>query len=237
MATAEDRTGRSAHTDGRGRPPGTRTTGSVLARASRPLACAAAVACLSLSLHPGSLHPGSLHPGGGRSGAPADAPRLGAHPPRAAKDSWVLRADRLVLRGARFHGTTTVHTATGTVRALRFTVRSLDAVDLDLTAGRGRAALRLRARPATTSTIKGKGAHGVVTLYVRKLSGRVTGLGGSPLPARRTVTVTPGAVPRWLSHPVTRTRTITLVSATVAQVAQLGGRLSIKGPWLRAAAR
>jgi hypothetical protein len=149
----------------------------------------------------------------------------------------VLHADRLVLRGARFHGTATVHTATGTVRALKFTVRSLDAVDLDLTAGRGRAALRLRARPATTSTIKGKGAGGMVTLYVRKLSGRVTGLGGSPLPAHRTVAVTPGAVPRWLSHPVTRTRTITLVSATVAQVVQFGGRLSIKGPQLRAAAR
>ncbi|MGW4906378.1 hypothetical protein [Streptomyces sp. NPDC004270] len=232
MATADDRADGSAHTDGRGRPRRTRTTGSVLGRALRPLACAAAVSCLSLSLHPGFLRPGV-----GLSAAPADAPRLGAHPPRAAKGSWVLRADRLVLRGARFHGTATVHTATGTVRALKFTVRSLDAVDLDLTAGRGRAALRLRARPATTSTLKAQGARGVVTLYVRKLSGRVTGLGGSPLPAHRTVTVAPGAVPRWLSRPVTRTRTITLVSATVTQVVQLGGRLSIKGPRLRAAAR
>ncbi|MGW7237781.1 hypothetical protein [Streptomyces sp. NPDC054804] len=227
MAAADDRTGRGVHTDERGRPRRTGTTGSVLARASRPLACAAAVACLSLSLHPAV----------GVSSAAADAPRLGPRPLRAAEGSWVLRADRLVLRGARFHGTVTVRTATGTVRALRFTVRSLDAVDLDLTAGRGRAALRLRARPATTSSFKGQGADGVVTLYVRKLSGRVTGLGGGPLPAHRGVTVTPDAVPRWLAHPVARTRTITLVSASVAQAVQIGGRLSIKGPRWRAAAR
>lgn len=224
MAAADDRTGRPVPTGGPGRPRRAGTTRSVLARALRPLACAMAVTCLS------------LYPAVSGSTAPADASRPGA-PPRTGRGTLVLRADRLVLRGARFHGTATVHTATGSVRTLRLTVRSLDAVDLDLTAGRGRAALRLRARPETTATVRGLGADGVVTLYVRKLSGRVTGLGGGRLPAHRTVTVTPGAVPRWLAHPATRTRTITLVSATVTQVVQRGGRLSIKGAQLRAAAR
>lgn len=222
MTTADD--GASARTGGPGRQHRGRTT-TALARASAPLACAAAVACLSLSLFP--------HPAASGGQAPAGAPRPG--PSAADKDSLVLHADRLVLRGARFHGTVTVRTATGTVRAVKLTVRSLDAVDLDLTAGRGRAALRLRARPATTATLKGQGAAGVVTLYVRRLTGRVTGVGGGPLPARRAVAVTPGAVPRWLARPAGRARTITLVSATVTQVVQCGGRLSVKGAELRAA--
>ncbi|WP_225101746.1 hypothetical protein [Streptomyces sp. CoH27] len=67
----------------------------------------------------------------------------------------------------------------------------------------------------------------MVTLYVRTLSGTVTGVGGSALPAHRTVTITPDAVPDWLSHPVTPTRPITLVAATVEQIAQFGGRLTL----------
>ncbi|MEU6506182.1 hypothetical protein [Streptomyces sp. NPDC046942] len=72
----------------------------------------------------------------------------------------------------------------------------------------------------------GQGADGVVTLYVRTLSGTVTGVGGSSLPAHRTVTITPDAVPDWLSH-VTPTRPITLVAATVEQIAQFGGWLTL----------
>ncbi|MFI2203132.1 hypothetical protein ACH47Z_20570 [Streptomyces sp. NPDC020192] len=191
---------------------------------------------------PGSTAPHAPRPADGTaratasvSSAPADAP-LDPSWARPAKISWVLRADRLVLRGARFRGVVTVRTAAGTVRALKLTVRSLDAVDLDLTAGRGRAAMRLRAGPATTSTLRGQGADGVVTLYVRTLSGTVTALGAGPLPAARTVTITPDAVPDWLSHPVTPTRTITLVAATASQITQSGGRLSLTGPQLRAAA-
>ncbi|MFJ9347569.1 hypothetical protein [Streptomyces sp. NPDC101237] len=225
MTTTDD--GASTRT---GRPARPRRTGpatAALARASAPLACAAAVACLSLSLVP--------HPAASGRQAATGAPRPG--PSAADRGSLVLRADRLVLRGARFRGTATVRTATGTVRAVKLTVRSLDAVDLDLTAGRGRAALRLRARPATTATLKGQGATGEVTLYVRKLSGRVTGVGGGPLPAHRALAVTPDAVPRWLARPAGQTRTITLVSATVTQVVQRGGRLSVKGAELRAAPR
>ncbi|MFF7472958.1 hypothetical protein [Streptomyces sp. NPDC008092] len=199
-----------------------------LRRVARPLAAALAVAGVAVLLRLDVPHvPGVA------SGA-----RLGSAPlVRPAKGPCVLRADRLVLRGARFRGVVSVRTGTGSVRALKFTVRSLDAVNLDLTAGRGRAAMRLRARPATTATLKGQGAGGVTTLYVRKLTGRVTGLGGGPLPADRTVSVTPDAVPRWLSHPATRTRTITLAAATASQITQFGGRLSIRGPQLRTTAR
>ncbi|MEW1777008.1 hypothetical protein [Streptomyces sp. NPDC086777] len=204
-----------------------RTAGRALGRTARPLAGALAVVAVALLLRPDVPHvPGSV---GARHASPP--------PVRPAKGPCVLRADRLVLRGARFRGVVSLRTGTGSVRALKFTVRSLDAVNLDLTAGRGRAAMRLRARPATTSTLKGPGAGGVATFYVRRLTGRVTGLGGGPLPADRTVSVTPDAVPRWLSHPATRTRTITLAAATASQITQFGGRLSIKGPQLRTTAR
>ncbi|MFK0284664.1 hypothetical protein ACIQVL_29930 [Streptomyces sp. NPDC090499] len=200
----------------------------MLGRTARPLA--AALAVVAVAVLPRLDVP---HVPGGALGA-----RAGAPPPvRSAKGPCVLRADRLVLRGARFRGVVSLRTGTGSVRALKFTVRSMDALNLDLTAGRGRAAMRLRARPATTSTLKGPGTGGVTTFYVRRLTGRVTGLGGSPLPADRTVSVTPDAVPRWLSHPATRTRTITLAAATASQLTQFGGRLSIRGPQLRTTAR
>ncbi|MEV5955958.1 hypothetical protein AB0M11_19655 [Streptomyces sp. NPDC051987] len=211
----------------------TGTARLVPGRVARPLAAALAVTCLALLPH---LDVG--RPAGGGAGAAAE--RLGTTPPvRAAKAPCVLRADRLVLRGARFRGVVSLRAGTGTVRALKFTVRSLDAVDLDLTVGRGRAAMRLRARPATTSTLSGQGAGGVATLYVRRLTGRVTGLGGSPLPAHRNLTVTPDSVPRWLARPAPHaaTRTITLARATASQLTQFGGRLSIKGPQLRTTAR
>ncbi|MBW8796939.1 MAG: hypothetical protein JF597_26070 [Streptomyces sp.] len=200
----------------------------MIGRVARPLAGALAVVAVA-----GLLRLGVPHLPGGVSGA-----RVGSSAPvRPAKGPCVLRADRLVLRGARFRGVVSVRTGNGRARALKFTVRSLDAVSLVLTAGRGRAAMRLRARPASISTLRGPGAGGVATLYVRRLTGRVTGLGGGPLPADRTVSVTPDAVPRWLSHPATRTRTITLAAATASQITQFGGRLSIKGPELRTAAR
>jgi hypothetical protein len=207
--------------------PCARTAGRVPGRAARTLAAALAVVAVLVLPRPDVPH---LSGSGGA--------RLGSSPPaRPAKGPCVLRADRLVLRGARFRGVVSLRTGTGSVRALKFTVRSLDAVNLDLTAGRGRATMRLRARPATTSTLKGPGTGGVATIYVRRLTGRVTGLGGSPLPADRTVSVTPDAVPRWLSHPATRTRTITLAAATASQITQFGGRLSIKGPQLRTTRR
>ncbi|MFF7979962.1 hypothetical protein ACFZDK_12665 [Streptomyces sp. NPDC007901] len=197
-------------------------------RVPRPVVCALAVACGPWA----ALHP--VPSWGAGAAAPGAAARLDPLPARAAKGSWVLRADRLRLRGARFRGVVTVRTAGGKVRAMKLTVRSLEAVDLDLTAGRGRAAIRLRTG-STTSTFKGAGTKGVVTLYVRRLSGTVTGLGGRALPADRTVTVTPDAVPDWLSRPAAAVRTITLTTATATQVAQFGARLSVRGSRLRAA--
>ncbi|MGW1758990.1 hypothetical protein [Streptomyces mirabilis] len=195
-----------------------------------PLACALAVAGLPLVLQlatPGASK-ALLAPGGIRtSKAPADAgPPVARLAGRPANVPWVLRADRLVLHGSAFRGVVTVRTAAGSTRVLKFTARSLDFGDLDLTAGRGRAAMRLRTKPATTSTVKGKD---VVTLYTQKLSGTLVGLGGAPLPADRNVTVTPDTLPPWLSRPAVPTRTITFENVTVSQVAQLSGDMSIAG--------
>ncbi|WP_369391539.1 hypothetical protein AB5J72_30940 [Streptomyces sp. CG1] len=161
--------------------------------------------------------------------APLDPP-----PTRPTTISWVLRADRLVLRAVGFRGVVTVRTAAGPIRALTFVARSVEAVNLDVTAGRGRAAVRLRARSRTTLT--GQGSDGVVPLYIRSLSGTVTALDGAPLPANRTVTITPDAVPSWLAHPATLTRTITCVDAAVSPVAQFGGNLTVTEPLLHSAA-
>jgi hypothetical protein len=201
----------------------------------RPLACALAVAGLPLVLHlatPAASR-ASLAPGGIRtSKAPADAGTPVARlPGRPGNVPWVLRADRLVLHGSAFRGVVTVRTAAGSKRVLKFTARSLDFGDLDLTAGRGRAAMRLRTKPATTSTVKGRDT---VTLYTQKLSGTLVGLGGAPLPADRSVTVTPDALPPWLSHPAVPTRTMTFENVTVSQVARLSGDMSIAGPTLSA---
>nr|WP_168509231.1 hypothetical protein [Streptomyces sp. S1D4-11]QIY96557.1 hypothetical protein HEP87_24260 [Streptomyces sp. S1D4-11] len=212
----------------------TRSAGRLL----RPLACALAVAAVSLVLQLATpaaskalLAPGGIHTSKAPAGAGTPVAPL---PDRPANVPWVLRADRLVLHGSAFRGVVTVRTAAGSQRVLKFTVRSLDLGDLDLTAGRGRAAVRLRAKPATTSTVKGKD---VVTLYTRKLSGTLVGLGGDPLPADRSVTVTPDTLPPWLSHPAVPTRTITFENVTVSQVAQLSGDMSITGPTLSVVAR
>ncbi|MFJ1607733.1 hypothetical protein ACIOHS_30795 [Streptomyces sp. NPDC088253] len=203
----------------------------------RPLTCALAVAALSLVLQLATpaaskalLAPGSIPTSKAPAAAGTPVARL---PDRPANVPWVLRADRLVLHDSAFRGVVTVRTAAGSQRVLKFTARSLDFGDLDLTAGRGRAAMRLRAKPATTSTVKGKD---VVTLYTQKLSGTLVGLGGDPLPADRSVTVTPDALPPWLSHPAVPTRTITFENVTVSQVAQLTGNMSIAGPTLSVAA-
>lgn len=202
-----------------------------------PLAYTLAVAALSLVLQLAvpAASKALLAPGGIRtSKAPAGAGTPVAQlPDRPANVPWVLRADRLVLHGSAFRGVVTVRTAAGAKRVLKFTARSLDFGDLDLTAGPGRAAMRLRAKPATTSTVKGKD---VVTLYTQKLSGTLVGLGGAPLPADRSVTVTADALPPWLSYPAFSTRTITFENVTVSQVAQLRGDMSIAGPALSVAA-
>ncbi|MGW2650699.1 hypothetical protein ACWC2T_38900 [Streptomyces sp. NPDC001393] len=165
------------------------------------------------------------------SEAPLDRP-----PVRPANPSWTLRTDRLVLRGAAFEGVVAVRTAAGSVRVLKFTATSVNAVDLDVTAGRGRAAMRLRTGSRTTTTLTHRGSSRVVTLYVRKLSGTVAGLGGAPLPADRTVTITPDAVPSWLSQPAAPARTLSFDNATMAQFAQFGGDLTVSGAVYRASA-
>ncbi|KUN45092.1 hypothetical protein AQJ27_23765 [Streptomyces olivochromogenes] len=200
-----------------------------------PLVCALAVAGLPLVLQLATpaaskalLAPGDIRTSKAPAASGTPVARL---PGRPANAPWVLRADRLVLHGSAFRGVVTVRTAAGSTRVLKFTARSLDFGDLDLTAGRGRAAIRLRTKPATTSTVKGKD---VVTLYAQKLSGTLVGLGGAPLPADRSVTVTPDALPPWLSHPAVPTRTVTFEKVTVSQVAQLSGDMSIAGPALSA---
>ncbi|MFG2883513.1 hypothetical protein ACGFYV_14625 [Streptomyces sp. NPDC048297] len=166
------------------------------------------------------------------SSTPAPAP-LVQLPARPASGAWVLRADRLVFRDTRFRGVVRVRTAAGTVRVLKFTARSLNALGLDVTTGRGRAALRMRARPASTSTLQGRGGDGMVTLYVRSLSGSLHG---------REITLTPDAVPDWLSPtvspaaPATPARTLTFAGATMSTLAQFGGDLSLPGPEFRSTA-
>ncbi|MFD8419815.1 hypothetical protein [Streptomyces sp. NPDC059466] len=218
--------------------PGDAATSRSTGRLLRPLACALTVAALPLAL-PLATPAASralLAPGGVRTpeppaGAGPPAARIPDH--RPAHVPWELRADRLVLHGSSFHGVVVLRTATGTRRLLKFTARSLDFRDLDLTAGRGRTATRLRAEPATTSTLRD---GGVVTLYAQKLYGTLVGLGGAPLPADRHVTITPDALPPWLSRPAAPTRTITFENVTVSQVARLSGDMSITGQALGAAA-
>ncbi|MFD8999869.1 hypothetical protein ACFV0T_02605 [Streptomyces sp. NPDC059582] len=171
------------------------------------------------------------------SAAPTAASAPPAPPPtRLASASWTLRADRLVLRALTFHGVVTVRTGAGATRVLKFTARSVEALDLDVTAGRGSAAARLRTRPATTSTLKGRGGDGVVTVYLHELSGEVTALDGAPLPPDRTVTITPDAVPPWLSDAAAPTRTVTFAGVTASQLTQFGGDLSLTGPLFRTGA-
>lgn len=209
--------------------PEIRVSGRSLRTFTRTLALTALPAALLMGAP--STSTALLAPGGPRA---RETTRPDATADRPGNVPWVLRAGKIVLHGSAFHGVVTVRTAAGPLRALKFTARSLDFADLDLAAGRPGVMLRLRAKPATTSTIKGKG---VVTLYTRKLSGTVTGLGGAPLPADRSVTVTPDALPSWLSHTAVPTRTVTFENVTVSQVAQISGDLSITGSVLYAADR
>ncbi|WP_306185132.1 hypothetical protein [Streptomyces sp. MK5] len=164
-------------------------------------------------------------------------PPLDPPPVRPADAPWVLRADRLVLRAAAFRGVVTVRSGAGTVEALKFTARSVDAVSFGMTAGKGRAVMRLGTRAGTTSTLEGHGGDNTVTLYLRVLSGTLTDLGGAPLPADRTVTVTPDSVPDWLADLASPARAITFVNVTVSPLTQSGAHLSIPGPLFQAGAR
>ncbi len=232
---SDDLTGRAAS----GQEPepghlGSAMKSRVTDRLRRPLACALAAAALSvvLPLATPAASKALLADGIGTSktsagtGTPTDQPAT-----RPANTPWILRAGRLVLHDSAFHGVVTVRTAAGSERALKFTVRSLDIGDLDLMVGGG-TAMRLRAKPGTTSTVTGKD---VVTLYTRKLSGTVIGLGGAPLPADRSVTVTPDALPPWLAHPAVPTRTLTFENVTVSQIAPVSGNMSLTGPALSTA--
>ncbi|MFD4138644.1 hypothetical protein [Streptomyces sp. NPDC058572] len=203
----------------------------VLDRSRRSLARTLALTALPAVLvgAPAFLASGGIHPiDAARTGAPRDrspAP-LGSRP-------WVLRAERLVLHGSVFHGVVTVRTAAGAERVLKFTARLMDIAGLDLTTG-GSSGLRLRARPAATSTVRGKN---VVTLYTARLSGSLTSLGGAPLPAVRNVTISPDSLPGWLSHPGVASRTVAFDDVSMSQIGQFGGDLTIAGPDFRAAGR
>ncbi|MET8330588.1 hypothetical protein [Streptomyces sp. NPDC005181] len=161
-----------------------------------------------------------------RSDAPLDRPSA-----RLANEPWILRAGRLVLHGSAFRGVVTVRTPAGPKRLLKFTSRSVDIGDLDLTT-RPSGAIHLQSKPATTSTIRG---DGLVTLYLEELSGTLTSLGGAPLPAVRSVTLTPDALPQWLFHAVAHPRTVSFDTVTVSQAGQFDGDLTIEGALFRAA--
>ncbi|MET7861096.1 hypothetical protein ABZS81_28640 [Streptomyces sp. NPDC005318] len=204
--------------------PGTSTAGTM----QRPLACALAVTALPAALHLfASAGTGALRPSGAVRTSEAPVDRSPARPAGVLPE---LRAGRLVLHGSTFRGVVTVRTAAGSERVLKFTARSLDIGGLDLTAGRDGAAMRLRTGPATTSTVKGRD---MVTLYTRKLSGTLVGLGGAPLPADRSVAITPDALPPWLTHPAVPTRTVTFENVTVSRPARFSGDMSLPGTVLR----
>ncbi|MFE3265089.1 hypothetical protein [Streptomyces sp. NPDC059215] len=170
--------------------------------------------------------------------SPSGPARASVPPPTPdGEPSSTLRAKRLVLRGLRFHGVVTVHTAAGDTRVLEFTARSADVVGLDVTVVQGTTTMRLRARSASTSLREGVGGAPAMTFRLRELSGRLASLGGAPLPADHTLTLTPDAVPDWLAHPSTPTRTVTLKSATVSRFTQSGGELSLVGTRLRVSAK
>ncbi|MGW0084779.1 hypothetical protein [Streptomyces sp. NPDC003393] len=172
----------------------------------------------------------------GTSPSPSGAPPAEQPAVRPAEVPWTVRADRLVLRAAVFRGVVVVRTGAGAVESLKFTARSVDVVSLDMTVGRGRAVMRLRTGAGSTSTLEGRGEDNEVTLYVRSLSGTLTALGGTPLPAERTVTVTPGSVPYWLAGPPTPARSLTFVDVTVSPLAQSGAHLSLAGALIRVGA-
>ncbi|MGX1541835.1 hypothetical protein [Streptomyces adustus] len=157
-------------------------------------------------------------------------------PVRLANASWKLRATRLVLRTLTFRGVVTVRGRSGSVRMLRFTARSVDAVGLDVTVRQGGTTLRLRAREAATSTLKGR-SNGVVTLYLRELTGTVAARAGTPLPPHGAVTVTPDAIPSWLTNQPAPARTLTLTGATASHLTACDADLIVPGPQIRVGVR
>lgn len=197
----------------------------LLGRLPQPLACVLAVATAPVAQHLPAPRPATAHLG------PAPSP------PWHGVTSWTLRAERLVLHGFTFRGVVTVRTATGATRVLKFTARSVDAVGLDVTGGRDRARTRLRTGSATTSTFEGdRSGGGPLTFCVRRLSGTVAAIDGSSLPAGRATTITPDAVPAWLTAPAASARTVTFVGATASRFTQSGGSLSVTGLRLRVGA-
>lgn len=145
-------------------------------------------------------------------------------------DPWTLYGSRLALRGSVFRGVVTVPTTGGSEQVLKFTVQAVDIADLDMTAKQSSTVWHVQADRGVTSTITG----GAVTLYLEKLSGTLTGLGGGLLPADRRVTLTPDSLPPWLydrvaEAPVSSPRTLTFSDVTLSQVGELGGELTVPG--------
>ncbi|WP_143079087.1 hypothetical protein [Streptomyces monashensis] len=137
-----------------------------------------------------------------------------------------------MLYGTRFAGVVTVRTAAGTERLLKFTVRSFEAADLDLTVRRGLATWHLKAGAGTVAT-----AGSPATLYAEKL------VGTALVPGRRTavphgrVVISPSSVPRWLSPRVpaarnTRRRTVVIEGAALYRIRLTGGTLTMPRPHL-----
>ncbi|MFB8180794.1 hypothetical protein ACFC8N_33105 [Streptomyces sp. NPDC055966] len=175
--------------------------------------------------------------------APGTGPAPAHHPSRhrtrpherdhvLAEDSWTLTSRRLVLHGTRFAGVVTVRTPAGTERLLKFTVRSFEAADLDLTVRRGLTTWHLKAGAGTVAT-----AGSPATLYAEKLVGTGFGPGRRTAAPRGRVVISPSSVPHWLSPRLpaarnVRRRAVIIEGAVLYRIRLTGGTLKLPRPHL-----
>lgn len=174
---------------------------------------------------PGQESPGEQPPGeeaaGGKEPFPcpefdARAYRDAAAEPTGAllpDTPWRLESTRLTLLGLKYHGIVRVRTHSGVEkRVLKFTSESLDIRDLhQLVDGPGGTTQHVRARPGSTSTIRG----GTVTMYTEQLRGKLFGL----IP----IVFSPKSPPP-LDVPVAF-----FTDVEVVQAGQFGGTLTVPG--------
>ncbi|KOV58047.1 hypothetical protein [Streptomyces sp. MMG1121] len=159
-------------------------------------------------------------------------PSIVRTPAVPAEGFWTLTSRRLVLYDTQFAGVVTVKTAAGTNRLLKFTVRSFEAADLDLTIRRGLATWHLRAGAGTVAT-----AGSPTTLYAERLVGKAFSLGRRTSTPRGRVVISPSSVPRWLSPRVpaawnARHRAVTIEGAALYRIRLAGGTLKMPRPHL-----
>jgi hypothetical protein len=143
-------------------------------------------------------------------------------------DPWNLKASKLGLHNAVFHGVVTVQTAGGPKRVLKFTAESVDIGNLQMSVKQGTQRQHVDGGPGTTSTMRG----GMVTMYVESLTGTIANLEGLELPPILRVTLTPDLLPEWLWNLVGNLHAklqLTLNDVDIDQAGQTGGNLTIPG--------